>query len=79
MTDFAKPTTPGDALRVTAKEIEYREKRLRRDAEKLLAQAEELAVARMDIERDADRWDQYQPAAKESLPAATNVAEAEAS
>lgn len=60
MTDFAKPTTPGDVLRETARQLEYREKRLRLDAEKLLAQAEELVVARMDIERDADRYDKYQ-------------------
>ncbi len=61
MTDYAKPTTVGDALREQRLSLKYQADRLRADAAMLIARAETVEKIAWDLDADADKYDQYQP------------------
>ncbi len=61
MTDFAKPTTPAEALRKSADAIDYRVKENRRKIAELNAVNEALLNQQNEILSDADRYEKYQP------------------
>lgn len=61
MTDFGAPTTAAQALRQYADECRALAERARREAGLLTAKAEIWDEARYAAERDADRYDRWQP------------------
>lgn len=63
MTDYAKPTTPGDALRNAARDLLAKAKQHRIEQERQRERADALETAAYDLEADAERWDKYQPTA----------------
>jgi hypothetical protein len=63
VTDFAKPTTPGAALREFAANLKWKAQEHRREGAEHLALADAIDALRLQAENDADRWDKYQPKA----------------
>lgn len=61
MTDYAKPATPAEACRRLVDELEFKATRLRQQAEILLARAQEVDEAAMDVRAEALRYEQHQP------------------
>lgn len=61
MTDYAKPTTVGDAFREQVRSLKLAAERLRADAAMLIARAETVEKIGWDLDAEADRYDKWQP------------------